>query len=302
MDKIAVLMSTYNGEQFIREQIDSILLQKGDFQLDLWVRDDGSKDGTQNILKEYESKGKLKWYTGENKGPAYSFIDLLNHCKNYDFYAFADQDDFWDEDKINIGIKEIETYKKPALYCCNAELVDFSLKSLGRNVYIEKPKLDFYTLSVAGGLLGCTMIFNKYLASYIPKQLPQKIILHDFYMAELCSLIDGDILYDENPHMKYRQHGNNVVGVSHGIIGTIKSRISDILTTQSVSIADQALELNKLKFINDVSFEKREWLNIILNYRKNIFSRLKLALSTKTNYINFNMGLKLRMSILFNNR
>lgn len=75
--KAAVLMSTYNGARFIREQLDSILDQTGEFELDLWVRDDGSTDGTKDILNDYESRGLLRWYTGENLGPAQSFLDLV---------------------------------------------------------------------------------------------------------------------------------------------------------------------------------------------------------------------------------
>ena len=87
--KIAVLMSTYNGEQYISEQIDSILAQEGDFDLELHVRDDGSKDGTINILSRYEEEGKLRWYNNENLGPAKSFMDLIFSCGEYDCSAFV---------------------------------------------------------------------------------------------------------------------------------------------------------------------------------------------------------------------
>ena len=102
--RVAVLMSTYNGEKYIREQIDSILEQSGNFDLDLWVRDDGSKDSTQQILQEYAQQRKLHWYTGENLGAAHSFIDLVRKCKGYDYYAFADQDDYWMTNKIQMGV------------------------------------------------------------------------------------------------------------------------------------------------------------------------------------------------------
>ena len=93
--KVAVLMSSYNGEKYIRPQIDSILAQEGNFELSLFVRDDGSTDKTQAILQEYAQKRKLTWYTGNNLGPARSFMDLLKKCKGFNYYAFADQDDYW---------------------------------------------------------------------------------------------------------------------------------------------------------------------------------------------------------------
>ena len=64
--KVVVLLSSYNGEKYIQEQIDSILHQEGDFELDLWIRDDNSTDRTREILKKYEKAGKLQWYTGKN--------------------------------------------------------------------------------------------------------------------------------------------------------------------------------------------------------------------------------------------
>lgn len=106
--KAAVLMSTYNGARFIREQLDSILDQTGEFELDLWVRDDGSTDGTKDILNDYESRGLLRWYTGENLGPAQSFLDLVRRTLGYDWYAFADQDDFWMPEKLSWALETLE--------------------------------------------------------------------------------------------------------------------------------------------------------------------------------------------------
>ena len=162
--KVAVLMSTYNGEKYLEEQIDSILNQSGEFHVDLWVRDDGSSDSTKDILEQYRNDGKLQWYTGDNLKSAHSFFDLIKKSRGYDYYAFADQDDYWLENKLKAGIIQLESITNAALYCCNAELVNQNLYSLGRTVYRQTPKTDFYTLSCAGGLLGCTMIFNKKLA------------------------------------------------------------------------------------------------------------------------------------------
>ena len=300
--RVAVLMSSYNGEKYIREQIESILVQKGNFELNIWVRDDGSSDKTQSILREYEREGKLQWYTGENIKPARSFMDLINHCKGYDYYAFADQDDYWLPEKINCGITTIGTECKPVLYFSNAYLVDAELKMLGRNVYRSTPKTDFYTLSCAGGYLGCTMVFNKHLAEIIQTHsIPQNMIMHDFFTALVCSSTDGKIIYDAMPTMKYRQHGNNVVGVSHGIMGTMISRIHTITCKEKVSIAEQAEEIVKI-YGDNISEEKRIWLTRISRYKHGMNSRVCLACSHKTKYMNFNMGMKLRLAILLGNR
>ena len=148
--KAAVLMSTYNGARFIREQLDSILDQTGEFELDLWVRDDGSTDGTKDILNDYESRGLLRWYTGENLGPAQSFLDLVRRTLGYDWYAFADQDDFWMPEKLSWALETLEKIdaarENAVLYFSNAELADEALSPLGRCVYKSTPRTDFRTV------------------------------------------------------------------------------------------------------------------------------------------------------------
>ena len=97
-------MSTYNGQKYIRQQIDSIL-QQTNVEVNLLVRDDGSKDDTIKILDEYKQEGKLTYYTGPNLGPQLSFLNLLNNCPKADYYAFADQDDYWEKDKLSTAVK-----------------------------------------------------------------------------------------------------------------------------------------------------------------------------------------------------
>ena len=106
--KVIILMSVYNGENFIEEQLNSIFSQTGDFEIEVWVRDDGSKDGTISILKKYEEEKKLYWYSGENLKPAHSFMDLIMHSCKADYYAFSDQDDVWLNDKLKRSIKRLE--------------------------------------------------------------------------------------------------------------------------------------------------------------------------------------------------
>lgn len=300
--RIAVLMSTYNGEDYLHEQINSILLQNGNFQLDLWVRDDGSKDNTHSILQKYAEDNKLTWYTGKNLGPMHSFMDLIHHCKGYDYYAFSDQDDYWLPDKLLRGISFLSNRRGPTLYFSNAQVVDRALNDLDRKVYKKRPKLDFYTLTCAGGLLGCTMVFNKKLAEKIQeKAMPSKIVMHDFYLSLVCLAIGGIILYDELPSVKYRQHGKNVVGVSHGFSDKVKARLKSVVDKPSISISDQAKCLLEL-YISDMNRDQIEWLNSVSNYRKSTKLRIRMACSLKVRYINLNMGLKNRIAILLGNR
>lgn len=302
MTTVAVLMSTYNGEKFIHKQIDSILNQEGEFQVKLWVRDDGSSDKTQEILKDYEKRGLLNWYTGENKGPAHSFWDLLIGCSEYDFYAYSDQDDFWEKDKIKCGITKLMACSSEAVYFANAELVDSELNTLNRVVYRKDPSLDFFTVMCAGGILGCTMMFNKKMYEKLKnKGIPRKMVLHDFYTVAVCLSVGGEIIYDKEPHMKYRQHADNVVGVSHGISGKIKNRIKIITSKSKISISEQADTLLSM-YYDEIPEEKRKWLVKIANYKKTFISRVGMTLTRKTRYSSRNMGVSIRLSLLLGNR
>ncbi len=300
--KVAVLMSTYNGEKYLKEQIDSILNQEGNFQIDLWVRDDGSKDKTLKILDEYAVQGKLNWYSQNNLGPAESFLDLIKHCPGYDYYAFADQDDYWMPYKISAAVEALSGKQGLYLYFSNAELVDSKLNSLRRKVYRTSPRLDFETLTCAGGILGCTTVFNAELAYWVQiRESPRFMVMHDFYIDELCLALGGEIICDLRSFIKYRQHENNVIGVSVGILKTIKNRIKSILERPKISIAEQASEILRL-YEKEISSDKAEWLMKISSYRSSWISRMSLAFTRKTIYMNMNLGIKLRLSILLGNR
>lgn len=302
MKTVLVIMSTYNGEKYLREQIESIITQNGDFKLDILVRDDGSTDETQKILEEYQESGVLSWYTGENLRSAKSFMHLIKASNAYDYYVLADQDDVWASQKIGDSIQCLEKHSQPALYFSNAELVDSNMCSLNKKVYQHVPKTDFETLCCAGGVLGCTVTFNKALANEIKnRNLPQNVVMHDFYLAIVCLALGGVIEYSDKAYVKYRQHSNNVVGVSYGVIGTICGRLKDITTKMVPGIAEQANEI-LLLYSENISEEKRQWLEVVSQYKKSIYHRVKLAFSTKTKYISKNMGIKLRVSILLGNR
>lgn len=301
--RVAVLMSTYNGERYIEEQINSILSQKGDFELDLWVRDDGSIDKTIEILKQYSDKNLLNWYSGDNVGPAGSFINLLFNHRDYDYYSFADQDDVWMDDKIKIAIERLKEISGPAVYFSNAELVDSKLNSLGRNVYMTSPKLDFYTLCCAGGILGCTMVMNSELVKMIVQhRKPLDMVMHDFYVSQFCSAIKGEFVYDNKPHMKYRQHERNVVGVSTGnYINKLRVRWEEVTHKGKRSISEQATEISDI-LNGELSTEYVNWLNRLSVYKQSILNRIRLAISRKTRYMNLNSSIKNRLSIILGNR
>lgn len=301
--KIAILMSTYNGEKYIKEQINSVLQQQGDFELDLYVRDDKSNDRTIEIINEYSKKGMLYLINGTNLGPAKSFMELMRFVDlSYDFYAFSDQDDFWYPDKIKKTVEMLKNDDLPSVCFSNADVVNDNLQQTGFQVYKKQPRLDIKTLSCAGGILGCTMVFNRKMMELIKRSnSPIDMVMHDFYVSLLCKSIGGKIVYCSDSTMKYRQHNNNVIGVSRGKKSAIKSFVKQLNRHIKISIADQAESILQ-EYRDMLSISDEQWLIQLSNYRNSIFTRIRLSCSRETKYISLHDSIMLRMLILLGNR
>lgn len=299
--RIAVLLSTYNGEAYLQAQLESILAQQGDLDLDIHVRDDGSQDGTCAILDRYAREGKLTWYTGENLRPAKSFLDLVRKCTGYDAYAFCDQDDVWYPQKLQWAAEHLCTHAEPCLYFADARLVDRTGQSLGRNLYRHRPCYDFYSLVCAPNVLGCTCVFNEALARLLRRAEPESPIMHDCYAASVCALFDGSILFDDRVCMDYRQHGTNVVGASHDPWAAVKDRLRRLVKQEPVSIARQAQSLLQ-GYPEIAETEKGVFLRKVACCRDSFFNALALACSRKFRCASVNMGLTVRLATLLRKR
>ena len=296
--KIVVLMSTYNGEKYIRQQIESILNQNTEAEVTIVARDDGSSDETLRILDEYH----IKYYTGDNLGPARSFFELIRATKGYDYYAFADQDDYWHEDKLQKSVEAISAEVCPAIVYSNPELVDEDLKGLGRQVYKKAPSTNYETVVAAGNMIGCTMLFNEALAEKVRKrQLPEKIRMHDFYLAAVCASIGGKVIFDNHSYMDYRQHSNNTEGVSVSKKNAVKRSINEIKTKAKISIAEQAAEILE-KYDEDIAQDREAWLLKVSGYRDSLGSRISMAISTRIHYASFSRSITIRCALLLGNR
>lgn len=248
MYNVEVVMSTYNGAKYIDQQIESILKQNG-CNVTLLVRDDGSIDNTREILKRYSEKGQLTWYQGENLKPSRSFFDLLAKSGDADFYAFADQDDYWMTDKLESACNKIGFQNKPALYFSQTQLVDKYLSK------IETPHI--HPLLTQGESLiyacatGCTMVFNKALRDLLITHLPKATpMLHDFWTYISAQAIGAKIIFDKEPHILYRQHGDNVVGLGENALEEWKHRIKRIL------IMHEQERSNNARILIDTLYEK----------------------------------------------
>lgn len=216
--KVAVIMSTYNGEKYLKEQIDSILKQK-DVDIDLHIFDDCSKDKTVEVVREYEKKNKNVYLNinAKNKNYTYNFIDGLFTFKDndkYDFYAFSDQDDVWIDDKLITAINKIKETGKCTLYSSNLKVVDENLNYLERNLRDDGFAFDWHDQLCYCLVTGCTAVFDKYFKNLVTENYPEDLLYHDYWIGLIANYCkDANYVFDKDPsHILYRQHGKNASG------------------------------------------------------------------------------------------
>lgn len=215
--KIIILLSTYNGKKYLEEQLESLYAQVNIDDIDILVRDDGSNDGTQEILDKYQTcHENFKWYQGDNKRPARSFWELLNKVDGADYYAFCDQDDVWDNDKILVAIEELKKLDQslPLLYMSDVRVVDANLNHLADG-FVDTSVPVSYAYSLSNSVCpGCTFVFNELARKLAIKFNAEEYIdHHDWTLYKIVACF-GDVVFDKTTHMRYRQHENNVVGAN----------------------------------------------------------------------------------------
>lgn len=285
---VVVLLSSYNGEKFITEQIDSILEQDG-VNIRLIVRDDGSTDQTINILRNYESQGRLTLVCGENCGFVSSFWKLLMNAPNSQYYAFSDQDDVWLKDKLLRAVKQMEKQPElPQLYSANYYVVDEKLnkKRQGKTFSAESWRAENFIIAQTPAL-GNTMVWNR--------ALQEKLIMHpecdwvtehDHRMQFAAAML-GKVTIDTKRTILYRQHSANVSGGSfrEGISVWWKARKK--LLKNRLKGDDRHKHSNELRarnfldcYRNELDQDMIEKLELVRDYRMSIGNTVKLLRST----------------------
>lgn len=271
---VLVMLAAYNGSKYIKEQVDSILNQKN-VQVHMLVRDDLSQDGTVELLEELycDDKRVEVIRAKENLGCAQSFLTLvMNADRDYDYYAFSDQDDYWKEERLARAISTIEKEKQQhqsVLYCSNREEVDEDKKFLYYNVPIENndhyKKMD-YLLYVRNIAPGNTMVFSRpfldHLRAANKVELPPGFY-HDYWVHVVASsLKDTAVVYDMGyGGVQRRLTGSNLAGFNREEGRGLKARIkqfanynsgslrliaNEVITKYQGGIDEQSLELLRL--------------------------------------------------------
>lgn len=220
--KIAILLSTFNGYDYLEDQIQSILKQTNhDWRL--YIRDDGSNDGTVSLINKISKLPEISILDNDNQnnlGSANSFFELLSKV-DADYYMFADQDDYWLPDKVDVTLSRMKSLEKkgyngPICVHTNLKVTDADLKPY--RLYNSGPLWhDLDHLLFNNCVTGCTMMINKQLRDAVKfeKTAENTIYMHDWWLALIAAAF-GIVSYIDIPTILYRQHSSNVLGSLDG--------------------------------------------------------------------------------------
>ncbi|MDC2816372.1 glycosyltransferase [Leuconostoc suionicum] len=294
-NSIAILMSTYNGDKFLEEQIISIFRQRNIGKVHLFVRDDGSSDNTLKLLSKIKNRynNQITIIPGENVGYAKSFFELMKlpQLGEYDYIGLSDQDDTWKENKLDILTKSFKYSRDvPQLVFSNG-IVVAKQKTMGK-IY-EVPPVTRNIISVRyRAFYGMTFLFNRTLLNVILESNIDDIsgLGHDDWIMMVVVNV-GEIIYVDQPLVNYRQHSNNASGIKTSaknradlskilqVIMNLKNRLKHWSLVNS-SNANYALE-----HIDEecMLVEQKDFLKNISEANKNLSVRVRLLYSKQLN-------------------
>jgi len=230
---VSVVMATFNGEKYIREQLDSILNQ--DYRhLEVIVVDDASSDSTVSILEEYNQRDKRVSYTRaeKNTGASASFELALRLAKG-DFIAFSDQDDIFDIRKISVMVAALKANPNRDMVVTDLSLVDAGAEIIAYSMWQHqrlrvKDGKPFKQLLYMNFVTGCAMMIRRRLLK-IALPFPADCMVHDWWLAVVsCSGRGGGLALVKQPLTLYRQHSANSIGSHQVSFQTSLERVTNL--------------------------------------------------------------------------
>ncbi len=272
---VEVLMSTYNGERYVAEQVASIRVQTHP-SVRLVVRDDGSSDATLAVL----SALGVAVDAGSNLGVPQAFFQLLDDSGDADLYALADQDDVWAPDKLARAVEALQAVTGPALYCARVMVTDEQLQPLyPHELPLRGP--SFANALVQNIALGCTVVLNREARDLVRGRWPQECVMHDAWLYLVIAGC-GTVVYDEQVVVQYRQHGGNTVGMGSGPLARLAGRVRRQLSSDGPrKHSRQDRELLRL-FADDLAAGNRQLLEDFLAAQGSARTRLRYAAAGPT--------------------
>ncbi|AIQ61206.1 glycosyltransferase family 2 protein [Paenibacillus borealis] len=284
MEKVQILMSTFNGEAYIEEQLQSIF-QQTYHNIFILIRDDGSSDNTVPIIQKFMGlyPGKFHLIKGSNVGVIQSFFELLNSTElDASYFCFCDQDDVWMNDKVERSVQYLHSCHTAGMYCSSTMLADQNLSPIKVWPIPPKKDPDFYNAIVQNIAVGATVAINKAARDIIVSRKIniKNLQMHDWWIY-ICISAFGNVFYDERPTIYYRQHNNNVVGGHRSILHEFRNKWSSFRKHSGHKLLKkQAIEFNRL-YMNLLDDEKKDQLHLFIQERKSIKEKYQFLQKSK---------------------
>ncbi|KFC33123.1 glycosyltransferase family 2 protein [Lacticaseibacillus rhamnosus] len=243
---VAICLATYNGQDYLREQLESIISQSFT-NWKLFIRDDGSTDSTPEIINQFVLKNPEKIVNlsglkggGNSTSNFMTILKWVSEHEDPDYYMFSDQDDVWLPDKVSFSVQALGDSQLPKLVHTDLRVVDESLKiitdSFIRYSNLNPDKRDLSHILIQNNVTGCTMLWNRSLNRLIDFRISDRILMHDWWIA-LVAAAFGTIVFVKTPTILYRQHKKNVVGAQQ--VGSLSYILSKL---RSVTLVKQGLK------------------------------------------------------------
>ncbi|MGX8127559.1 glycosyltransferase [Clostridioides difficile] len=279
--KVQILMSTFNGEKYLNEQLDSFLNLEGFESIKVLIRDDGSTDRTREILESYQKSYGFEIILGENVGVNKSFFELLNNCDmTCEYFAISDQDDVWLSNKISIALEKMSkcNNNKPVLFASCSEVVDENLNHLGSTI-IPNKGISFYNAISQNVLPGHTQVMNLELVKLLTISECDRINVIDWWIYLIASSM-GEIVFEKKFTVLHRQHGINAVGYELNFFKSTFNRINRIKEGKMKSISLQIKYFYE-NYKNNISEEYKKEIERFLDSQNHLYRRILYIIRSK---------------------
>lgn len=227
MTTVHILLASYNGIQFLSEQLASLARQTHTAWT-LTISDDGSTDNTLHIVKQFSKQvpQRVALLHGPKRGSTQNFFHLIQHVRignPHDLFAFCDQDDVWLDDKLARAVlwHTSQPDQPVRLYCGRTQFVDEQLTPLGLSPNIQRPP-SFGNALVQNIASGNTMVMSASVMKVLQQIQPNHSVWHDWTAYLATTALGGVVMFDETHCLLYRQHSRNVIGSNYGIKAQLK--------------------------------------------------------------------------------
>ena len=278
---VAILLALYNGEAFIGRQVETLARQSVP-RIDLWVSDDGSTDSSPAIIREaggHWAKGNVHLMDGPRRGFSENFRALITNAGiEADYFAFCDQDDVWDDDKLASGLEwlSLQQDSVPALFCSRTRTMTSEDEVTGLSpLFSKKPSFRNALVQNIGG--GNTMVMNRAAREILREASGRtSFMFHDWWSYMIVTGAGGVVHYSPVAKIGYRQHAANLVGENNSWRARI-DRLSHLLT--GVYVKWNGCNLSSLAACEDLLGEEaRETIRLFAKARSepSLFKRLRM--------------------------